>query len=752
MKEIAIYGKGGIGKSTISANLSAAIAKNGSKVLQIGCDPKHDSTRLLLNGKKLRTVLDYIKETLPLEYRLEDIMKKGFGNVGCIEAGGPKPGVGCAGRGIITAFDMLEKFNIKSDYDLILYDVLGDVVCGGFAVPIRSEYADEIFVVTSGEYMSIYAANNILKGIKNYDFGKRRVAGIIYNSRNVRDEDRRVYDFAKAVNLPVLARIPRSDVFAEAERRNQTIIQTSEEGHNSHEIKSLKGIFAKLAEYIQNKHQLFEANPLEEDYLEELVLYGNLKEKVKLSDEEKTIGNNGRTWDSRNELPDTLEEKSQYAPGYLSKNVVHDEPLHGCAFNGAMSMSVHLRDVAILAHSPKSCLYLSYQSISSSGRRALYERGKILPYSLDPNLYSTEMDENDMVFGGVEALMKKIKDIITSKKPPKAVVVVSSCPAGIIGDDISKASELSTKEIPVIVIKADGNLSGDYLQGMLMSYFTLAKNIIDPNVKSQRNIVNVVFEKVVAKNTESNFKLIERYLNYIGVKVGCRFLCNTSYDCLKNFNRASLNLLAYKDYTGMILQDYFQENYGSKFYEKQFPVGFLETEEWLRGLAEFFDAEIQVENLIRENKGIYEKEIAALRPILKGKKLMIITYNHQLDWILQTAIDAGMKISKLCILNFSQDEGFRSDLPMSASFNVEENYDKEKREEDIEKYNPDVLLANYQSTENNVSYLSDSIPMCPDVGFFTGLETLKRWAEWFKEDSEEGWKKDGHLLSKYYAG
>ncbi len=150
-QEIAIYGKGGIGKSTLSANLSAALADSGKRVLQIGCDPKHDSTRLLLNGRKINTILDYIKITGALDYKKEDILFQGYHGIGCVEAGGPEPGVGCAGRGIITSFELLEQFKIKEDYDLILYDVLGDVVCGGFAVPIRREYADTIFLVTSGE-------------------------------------------------------------------------------------------------------------------------------------------------------------------------------------------------------------------------------------------------------------------------------------------------------------------------------------------------------------------------------------------------------------------------------------------------------------------------------------------------------------------------------------------------------------------------------------------------------------------------
>jgi nitrogenase subunit NifH len=154
MKQIAIYGKGGIGKSTISANLSAAIAAGGVNVMQVGCDPKHDSTRQLLNGQSPPTVLEYMRQTTPDQYAMDDIVSIGYNGVACVEAGGPEPGVGCAGRGILSTFNLLEDLGVrKLNYELILYDVLGDVVCGGFAVPIRNEYADVVYIVTSGEFV-----------------------------------------------------------------------------------------------------------------------------------------------------------------------------------------------------------------------------------------------------------------------------------------------------------------------------------------------------------------------------------------------------------------------------------------------------------------------------------------------------------------------------------------------------------------------------------------------------------------------
>ena len=736
MKEIAIYGKGGIGKSTLSSNISAALSMAGKKVLQIGCDPKHDSTRLLMGGKRITTVLDYIKCVNPTGYKTEDILARGFRETGCIEAGGPTPGVGCAGRGIITAFELIDKLHIKEQYDTIVYDVLGDVVCGGFAVPIRREYADTVFLVTSGEYMSIYAANNILRGIKNYDGQERRVAGILYNCRNVKNEDERIKAFSEAVGLPVFAKVPRNDIFALAEKKNVTVMEMTE-GRNE-----IAEIFNDIAARILSGPQLYPAKPLSDEDLEEVILNGKTLPAVSKS------GSEIRTASGEEDKKDY----DGYQSGYLSKNVLRDEPLHGCAFNGAMNMSIHIRDAVILAHSPKSCIYLSYQGVSSSGRRRLFERGVILPSSIVPNMVSTEMTEDDMVFGGTEKLLDTVLKIKNRRPRPKAIIVVSSCPAGIIGDDIEKAKALSEPDFPVIILKADGNLTGDYLQGRLMTYTQLARQIIEPAAAVCENTVNVIFEKVVSKNTESNFNTMSRYLSRMGVRVNCRFLCNTDFDSLKNFCSAPLNLLAYKDYTGIILADFFKKEYGSKFYEDSFPVGFAETESWLKGVGKFFGKEREAEEITEQNRRIYRERIGNVRKSLAGKKLMVVTYNHDLDWILKTAMDAGMDIVKLCILNNSQDEGFRSRLPETAAIEKEENYDRENRVRDLKKYRPDILLSNYETAADRQYCITDTIPMCPDVGFFSGLEMAERWAGLFNMNLEGEWQNDRKLFDKYYAG
>ncbi len=224
MKKIAIYGKGGIGKSTTAANLSAAMSEMGLQVCQIGCDPKNDSTRLLLGRICSQTVLDMVRDHD--EVAAADIVHVGYNGIRCVEAGGPEPGVGCAGRGIIVALEKLNVLHALDDEDVLLYDVLGDVVCGGFAVPIREGYASDIYIVSSGELMSLYAANNIAKGVKRFALrGGVRLGGIIGNGRNTPREQELLEEFAARLNTRLISFIPRDGIVNKAENNRQTVLQ-----------------------------------------------------------------------------------------------------------------------------------------------------------------------------------------------------------------------------------------------------------------------------------------------------------------------------------------------------------------------------------------------------------------------------------------------------------------------------------------------------------------------------------------------
>jgi nitrogenase iron protein NifH len=268
MRKIAIYGKGGIGKSTTTQNTVAALAEMGKNMMVVGCDPKADSTRLLLNGLAQKTVLDTLR-TEGEDLDLDDVVKIGFKGTRCVESGGPEPGVGCAGRGIITSINLLEQlgaFHEQYKLDYTFYDVLGDVVCGGFAMPIRDGKAEEIYIVCSGEMMAMYAANNICKGIMKFaEAGSVRLGGLICNSRKVDREDELIKALAERLGTQMIHFVPRDNMVQRAEINKKTVIDFDPTVNQADE-------YRKLAAAIEKNTMFVIPKPLEISELEKLLM------------------------------------------------------------------------------------------------------------------------------------------------------------------------------------------------------------------------------------------------------------------------------------------------------------------------------------------------------------------------------------------------------------------------------------------------------------------------------------------------
>jgi nitrogenase iron protein NifH len=274
VRQIAFYGKGGIGKSTTQQNTMAALAERGNKVMIVGCDPKADSTRLILHSKAQTSVLSLAAEVGSVEdLELEDVLLEGQFGIKCVESGGPEPGVGCAGRGVITSINFLEEQGAYENLDYVCYDVLGDVVCGGFAMPIRQGKAQEIYIVTSGEMMAMYAANNIARGILKYAHsGGVRLGGLICNSRNTDLEAELITELARRLNTQMIHFIPRDNVVQHAELRRMTVIEYNPEANQAQE-------YRELARKIEENDRKTIPTPISMDELEELLIEFGIMEQ-----------------------------------------------------------------------------------------------------------------------------------------------------------------------------------------------------------------------------------------------------------------------------------------------------------------------------------------------------------------------------------------------------------------------------------------------------------------------------------------
>jgi nitrogenase iron protein NifH len=271
MRKIAIYGKGGIGKSTTAQNTAAAMAHfHNKRVFIHGCDPKADSTRLILGGKPQDTVMDVLREQGAEKVTLDKVVKKGFKDIHCVESGGPEPGVGCAGRGVITAIDLMERNGAYTpDLDFVFFDVLGDVVCGGFAMPIREGKAQEVYIVASGEMMAIYAANNICKGLVKYAKQSGvRLGGVICNSRKVDREKEFLAEFTASIGTHMIHFVPRDNIVQKAEFNKKTVTEYAPDENQAKE-------YSELAQKIIENKNFTVPKPLTMDELEAMVVkYG----------------------------------------------------------------------------------------------------------------------------------------------------------------------------------------------------------------------------------------------------------------------------------------------------------------------------------------------------------------------------------------------------------------------------------------------------------------------------------------------
>jgi nitrogenase iron protein NifH len=711
----AVYGKGGIGKSTVCANLSASLALKGRKVLQIGCDPKHDSTRLVLRSVQ-RTVLDQVRAGESPS--LDDLVMTGFAGVDCVEAGGPEPGVRCADRGILTTFEVLKRSGLRlNDYDVVIYDVLGDVVCGGFAVPLRHEHADAVMLVTSGEFMSIYAANNILRGVRSFDHNGRRVLGIVLNRRGMEDEDDRVERFATAVGLPVIARIPRSEAILEAESKGMTVPEDTPSSE-------LASIFGNLSELLITAPPLHSARPLSDEELERIVL-GRITAHRTVA----LLAEKGPERVCPKDIP------------FPSQAVNAHSTLFGYAMAGPATATVQVTDAVTLIHGPASCGYMVAQNISSAGRRALHSRGTDLRGLMFPGLAVTNMDDQQMVFGGAAALEKQARGLL--EEGPKALLLLTTCASGIIGEDLTRVVSALSEDypgIPIIPVASDGNMSGDYMQGIINACVAVADGLIDPTIGSVDGLVTVAGEKAIASNAECNMRTVKRMLSRLGQEVHCRYLFDTEVERVRTLKKGRICLPAHDDHYCWVLRELLGKGFGIRFLDRAFPIGLTDTIEWLKVLGHELDRDKEARDLADELRVDYHQTAERLRPYLEGKRIMVLALGQEADWTVEAAMDLGMDVVLYASMN--QVDHPRPFQPRSEIRGVKRafSYSPSDRGRDIREMAPDIVLSTYAPQDLPTDCHYEVLPLCPDVGHRSGLDRAVRWAALMRAPLRERWR------------
>ena len=713
MFQLALYGKGGIGKSTMAANISVALAKKGLKVMQVGCDPKHDSTRLLLEGKAQPTVLDYVRSTPIGKRKLDDLIMTGTEGVLCTESGGPEPGIGCAGRGILTTFDTLKKLGVDElDVDVKIYDVLGDVVCGGFAVPLRGEYADGIVLVTSGEFMAMYAANNIMKGLSNFDTGSPRLIGIILNSRGVEGEKELVERFAKATGTEVIAVMPRDRLFAEAEGNGHTVREMFPDSKIS---ESIDKIAQRIIDVSTGKAECVYPHPLDDDQLSDLAAGREIRPSSGLSVTRDPCGGCAR----------------------CKRSIKDSRIMMSCAAYGALSAYMKLSDYAVVLHGPESCLYF----MDTSRSKAIVELyGKdIFERPPTHHLRCTMMDDSVSIFGGVKYLEKALRDTIAEGH--RRIAVITTCMPGIIGDDCISVIDRIMKENPGVDIQyipADGDIAGEYTDGFMMAVSNLV-HAIDTSVKPEKGYVNLIATSFFDLHSKKHIEEMDRMFGRFGLKVNCRFLDETTYDTIVNYCRGSMDMLLNDTANNRELYDMISLHTGRELFPVALPVGLYDYEEWLERIGTEMGMEEEAKLEMRMAEAEYDAFVEKHKHRFEGKNIIILNkLSFNLDWLIDILLDLGANLMKVAVQVSSRKK--KGELISRHLDIIEQDYDSEMLKDDLKGMKPDLIISDIARPDEGIRFArvgKVGFGITPSFEYIEYIENIMRLP------LEEGWKRGG---------
>lgn len=702
MYALSIYGKGGIGKSTISANISYGLSMKGFKVLHVGCDPKHDSTITLMNGVQQRTFMDHLVsggQGLPIE--------GGSNGVYCVECGGASPGTGCAGKGMVRLFDHLRD-NSPDGIDIRIHDVLGDVVCGGFSIPMRKENMDAVILVVSEEFMSIYAANNILHGLKNLN-DTQCVLGVILNSRSP-EKERNVNEFVRAAGLRVLGRISRDEVFGEAEMQGKTVLESFPDSRAAEEINR---IIDAVVEAYEGGIIPSRPNPLSDEMMSAIA-----------------IGRpaSGPSPSERKRVCDFCAYDSERGISYRG-----DYAVPSCTSHGAVELLQGITDAGVVLHGPRNCAYLMEYAFI---RRASKMRSHTGTVSIC-NLYSTAMDDGIAFAGDAECIARTVTEV--AKKGFKTIFIVPTCTPAIMGTDLRRiAGNIKIDGVRIMAVPMDRIFLGSKF-GCYSGALECIRDLMDQDTEIIPDTVNLLSFSGPGMMSKENTAEMEKLLGAAGLRINTVFYKYASTESIKSIPSAQYNIQIndtnLNNRMSKILLD------GKECKVLKMPNGIYGIREWISVSCEMTGRTDVIQSSLDEAEREYRILMESMKEHTHGRSaIFYVRPENDIDWYIDTLIDMGMDVK--CIAHWKgvakEDRTRRSRHSGIKRF---DDVSVEELKDLVNKNGADLIISNGPYTGGiGIRWTGFSTN-------YTGMRGTAYWARKVRNalriPAEEGWRECG---------